>query len=399
MSIGIGQRILGTMERIARFGHRWMGSDGEANARGFIVQALEVAGLAVDCEPFDYLAFIDYGAAFTAAGRPMACEPLAYSAITDTAVTAPLLYVGEGTSGDYARLAAEGREICGSIVLSDNLRSFVAYPEAEAAGARAFVLVTTMPGDTIRCGAVRFDRKPGTIPALSIGGDDGRAIIAALKEGENITATLSISGRLIQRTGQNVVGTPWKAAADAPRILLSAHYDSFWNGIHAMDNLAGVATLIELARTLPAELGNNLEFVFFAGEELGSWGAAGYVRRPDFDPCRVRALINLDAFGSESSDLELGVTENLSGLCRKAAARLGIAVDRWNTPPREASDHKEFLPFGIPVVWLANNGNDKAYHTPLDRVERMSQDKLSNAFALSTAIARLVRWSDEPIRR
>ena len=220
-------------------------------------------------------------------------------------------------------------------------------------------------------------------------------IITALKQGAACQATLKTGGRTLWRTGQNVVGTTAANFSGQDRILLSAHYDSFWNGIHAMDNLAGVATLIELAGTLPSTLASTLEFVFFAGEELGSWGAAGYVAQPGFDPGRIRTLINLDAFGSRVSELEVGVTGELSGLCREAAAATGVRVDHWRTPPREASDHKEFLPFGVPCVWLANNGTDKAYHTPLDCIAHMSADKLSDAFTLSASIARLVFQRNE----
>ena len=101
-------------------------------------------------------------------------------------------------------------------------------------------------------------------------------------------------------------------------------------------------------------------------------------------------MINLDAFGSKISDLEVGVTKDLIDICLKAADDLGIKVDCWNTPPREASDHKEFLPHGIPSVWLANNGSDKTYHTPLDCVAGISTEKISTVFNLATEIAFLV---------
>lgn len=386
----IGHRIFQNLSKLASYGNRWMGSVGEKNAREFIAKALSDAGLGVDFQTFPYLAFDKSSALFSFNGCDMACEPLAYSASTDDSLTAPLLYVGNATPADFARLAKSGYDISKSIVLSDNLRSFTAYPQAEAAGALGFVLATNLPGNTIRCGSVRFDRTPGKIPGLAIGGNDSREIINALKEGLTLNASLSIKGRIESRTGINIIGKPYTKKETVSRIVLSAHYDSFWNGVHAMDNLAGVATLLELACTLPDQVDTNLEFVFFAGEELGSWGAAGYVGQPDFDPKQIRSLINLDAFGSKISDLEVGVTEDLIDLCRKAADDLGIRVDCWNTPPREASDHKEFLPYGIPSVWLANNGTDKTYHTPLDCVEGISTEKLFIAFDLASEIVRSV---------
>ena len=152
-------------------------------------------------------------------------------------------------------------------------------------------MATNLADNTIRCGSVRFDRKPGTIPGLAIGGDDSRKIIKELQEGSPLKATLSVTGLMEPRTGINVVGKTYATRVSPdPRIVLSAHYDSFWNGVHAMDNLAGVATLLELARTLPEKVATDLEFVFFAGEELGSWGASGYVGRSNFTPKQIQAL-------------------------------------------------------------------------------------------------------------
>ena len=380
MTDKIGDRIFHNLSELAHFGHRWMGSAGEDKARDFIAKALINAGLEVDFQTFPYLAFDNAGALFSFNGCDIACEPLAYSASTDEPLTAPLLYAGNATSDDFLWLAQNGYDLSKSIVLSDNLRSFTAYPQAEAAGALGFVLATTLPGNTIRCGSVRFDRKPGTIPGLAIGGDDSRKIIKALKEGSPLKATMSVNSLMESRTGINVVGKTYATISPDPRIVFSAHYDSFWNGVHAMDNLAGVATLIELAWTLPEKVDTDLEFVFFAGEELGSWGASGYVGQSDFALKKIQALINLDAFGSKISELEVGVTEDLIDICQKAAENLDVKVDYWNIPPREASDHKEFLPYGIPSVWLANNGSDKTYHTPLDRVEGMSVEKLFDCF-------------------
>ena len=139
MSHNNGRKILKHIEQISSFGHRWMGSRGERKTRAYIAAALKSAGLKVARQPFAYMAFKDYSAALSVAGRSLACEPLAYAAATPEPLTAPVLYVGKGASQDFQRLAKAGRNIRDSIVLSDNLRSFVAYPEAEAAGARGFL--------------------------------------------------------------------------------------------------------------------------------------------------------------------------------------------------------------------------------------------------------------------
>ena len=92
MTDKIDDRIFHNLCKLAQFGHRWMGSAGEDNARDFIAKALIDSGLDVDLQTFPYLAFDNAGSFFSFNGYHMACEPLAYSASTDEPLTAPLLY-------------------------------------------------------------------------------------------------------------------------------------------------------------------------------------------------------------------------------------------------------------------------------------------------------------------
>lgn len=381
-----GVEILNTIASMARAGHRWIGSPGEQKVRAMLLQAFQAAGLKTELQAFEYLAFESGRASIDIDGRSLPCEPLAYSAATQEPMVAPLLYVAEGLPPDFERLSALCQDVTKAIVVCDNLRSFVAYPNAEAAGARGFVLATSLPGNTIRCGTVRLDRKIGTIPALSIGGDDGRDLIGALQEGRPLQAALTVDCTIRPATGLNVIGRTAQGR-NADRLAFSGHFDSFWNGIHAMDNLAGAATVVQLARTLPHRLQVDMEFIAFSGEELGCWGAAGYVNQPNFNPANIRALINLDTFGSKDSQLEIGVTTDLRGLCQDLVTRAKIKVDCWNTPPRAASDQQVFVTHGIPSIWLANCGADKNYHTPLDGLENMRPAKLAQVYNLAAALA------------
>ena len=380
-----GTSILATIEEICAFGTRWMGSEGNQKARDYIARSFRETGLVAQLHPFRYPHYQPIAAALTVAGEPITCQPIALAPSTDSPLEAPLVYGGPCTKEDLAKLKAAGMELEKSIVLSDNLRSFVAYPEVEAAGAAGFISLTTLPENTIRCGCARLDGKIGTISAVAVGGDDGRAILGRLAAGERLRASLHAQGRIEEKTGENVIGS--KAGAPPRKLLVTAHYDCFWNGVMAMDNCSGVATVLALSNALPPALREVTEFVLFGGEELGCFGSAGYVQDRRNSLRHLRAVLNLDTFGSNRSRLEISVTRDLEELCRTVVAERRVPVECWNIPPRPASDHQKFVEQGVSTIWLANCGTDPRYHTPLDVPAEMSPANLELVATLAYEFA------------
>jgi len=380
-----GTSILATIEEICAFGTRWMGSEGNDNTRDYIVRSLGEAGLTAELQHFRYPAYQPISAALAVGGTPISCQPIALAPSTEKPLEAPLVYGGPCTKEDLVKLKAAGVDLIGSIVLSDNLRSFVAYPEVEAAGAAGFISLTTLPENTIRCGCARLDGKIGTIPAVAVGGDDGRAILGRLAAGERLRASLQARGHIEEKTGVNVIGS--KAGAPPRQLLVTAHYDCFWNGVMAMDNCAGVATVLALSRALPPALREMTEFVLFGAEELGCFGSAGYVQGRRDSLRHLRAVINLDTFGSNRSRLEISVTRDLEEMCRRVVEERQVSVECWNIPPRAASDHQKFVEQGVSAIWLANCGTDSRYHTPLDVPAEMSPANLELVATLAYEFA------------
>jgi Zn-dependent M28 family amino/carboxypeptidase len=380
-----GTSILAIIEEICAFGTRWMGSEGNEKTRDYIARSLREAGLVAEFHPFRYPHYQPISANLTVAGNRIPCQPIALAPSTEKPLEALLVYGGQCTKESLAKLKTAGIDLGGSIVLSDNLRSFVAYPEVEAAGAAGFISLTTLPENTIRCGCARLDGRIGTIPAVAVGGDDGRAILPRLAGGERLRASLQARGRVEEKTGQNVIGS--KAGAPPRKLIVTAHYDCFWNGVMAMDNCAGVATVLALSKALPPTLREMTEFVLFGAEELGCFGSAGYLQDRRDSLRHLRAVLNLDTFGSNRSKLEISVTRDLEGLCRRVVEERKVPVECWNIPPRAASDHQKFVEQGVSAVWLANCGTDPRYHTPLDVPAEMSAENLELVAALAYTLA------------
>jgi Zn-dependent M28 family amino/carboxypeptidase len=140
--------------------------------------------------------------------------------------------------------------------------------------------------------------------------------------------------------------------------------DSIYNG--AMDNAAGVAGLIEIARafkSLPAAPRRSILFVATTAEDAGLIGMLGadyFAQHPTVPRASIVANINLDglpiffdfrdvvAYGAEHSTLEAPL--------RQAASMLGLELipDPW---PEQGmfvrSDQYPFVRRGIPSVWLS----------------------------------------------
>ncbi len=155
-------------------------------------------------------------------------------------------------------------------------------------------------------------------------------------------------------------------------VLFSAHLDhlgtkpekkgdNIYNG--AMDNAAGVAALLEMARLtaqMPVKPKRSLLFVAVTGEEKGLLGSDFYAHNPTVPLASIVANVNLDmpvltydfssviAFGADHSTLKAATTN--------AAARnkLTLVPDPW---PDQGlftrSDHYSFVRQGVPAISLA----------------------------------------------
>jgi hypothetical protein len=87
--------------------------------------------------------------------------------------------------------------------------------------------------------------------------------------------------------------------SDGSAVLLTAHYDSVPAGSGAADDMAGVATILEVARILGAEPPprNPVIFLLSDGEEIALLGAEAFVAEHPWAD-EVGAVVNLEANGT-----------------------------------------------------------------------------------------------------
>jgi hypothetical protein len=192
--------------------------------------------------------------------------------------------------------------------------------------------------------------------------------------------------------------------------------DAIFNG--AMDNAAGVATLIEAARSFVASRKSprrSVMFIATTGEERGLLGADYFAAHPTVPRGSIVSLVDLDmplltydftdvvAFGADESTIGRTVTE--------AAASMGVRVSPDPMPDQSLfvrSDHYRFVLRGIPALFLMTgqaNGGKSAWGDYFARFYHRVGDDLSQPFRweagakfaeLNYRIARRLADSNQP---
>ena len=190
-----------------------------------------------------------------------------------------------------------------------------------------------------------------------------------------------------QRGLRNIVGV---LPGRAPATLIGAHYDTEWHPqgfVGANDSAAGTAAVMELARSLPAELPEShreIRFVLFDGEE----DPPGCSDR-DFQFCALRGsrayaaahpneigdMILLDYIANRDARIRREANSNqaLWGQLRQAASEAGASgIFPAGVQGGVIDDHIPFLEQGVPSIDLIDFNYPYA-DTVEDTVDKLDQ--------------------------
>ncbi|QGP79566.1 M28 family metallopeptidase [Sphingobium sp. CAP-1] len=273
-------------------------------------------------------------------------------------------------------------------------------PFGEAPGIRASAALNDPAAQAIFAGA------PVTIAAIRKQADKagGKPRGFALKTSVQIKAD-SVSQRV---TSPNVVAIlPGSDPVLKDQyVVLSAHLDHIGvspvktgepadkdrinNG--ALDNGAGIATMLEVARAMagsPDRPRRSIIFLASTGEEKGLLGADYYARHPSVPISQIVGNVDLDmplllypftdliAFGADHS--------TLGPIVAQAVAPMGVKLSPDPMPQETIfvrSDHYKFVKQGVPAVFLATgyaNGGEKAWDAFLKDAYHRPGDDMSQA--------------------
>ena len=181
-------------------------------------------------------------------------------------------------------------------------------------------------------------------------------------------------------------------------LVLTAHYDHIGDdpgGARfpgAMDNAAGVATVLAAARRLANEvLPINLLIAFLTGEESGLVGAKYLIENP---PHQISAVINLDVIGRESklNAMRVGHAQRgdwLAELTASVMEQQGIEPI-WKT---SGSDGSAFLKRGFTTVGLMEQPIAKTrtgMHVPTDTMDNLHFENISQGVELLVELVKVL---------
>lgn len=212
-------------------------------------------------------------------------------------------------------------------------------------------------------------------------------------------------------------------------IILSAHLDhlgvgrpiggdSIYNG--AMDNAAGIASLIEAAKAIgasPVRTKRSILFIAFTGEEEGMLGSQYFAAHPTVKLKDIVAAINMDMylplFPLHFLEVQ-GLGESTLGNDIRAVAQLNDVEVQFDKQPAQnrliRSDQASFVRQGIPGLgfkfgWTPDSPEQKIfndwiherYHAPSDDIKQPVDTVAAAQF--THILAQLVsRVANEPER-
>lgn len=182
--------------------------------------------------------------------------------------------------------------------------------------------------------------------------------------------------------GQNVVGFIEGKARKDEFVIVGAHYDGFgaqFTG--AMDNAAGVAVMIEVARMLaknPPQ--RSILFIAFDGGEQNNAGAKFYAEHPLVSLDKTVAAINLSGFGGGFGEQ---LYESLYVIGAEYSPQLAQAVTKHKRSEAYLAllgedathflggEHLHFKLKQVPAITITN-GVHYAYHSTADVAKRIN---------------------------
>ncbi|MBB5055432.1 Zn-dependent M28 family amino/carboxypeptidase [Granulicella aggregans] len=219
--------------------------------------------------------------------------------------------------------------------------------------------------------------------------------------GKSLTAT--VTTEITQVESPNIVaklkGSDPKLAADY--VLVSAHLDHLGVGapIHgktiyagAMDDASGVATVLEVARSMaanPVRPKRSMLFVVFTAEEKGLLGSRYFAGHPTVPEKEIAADLNLDMFMPIFPLKKLHVQgleqSTLADDAKAVGAIHGIEIAVDPEPDRNSfirTDQYSFVQAGVPALafkfgWTMGSPEYKAWRAWLAQRYHSTDDDLT----------------------
>ena len=165
-------------------------------------------------------------------------------------------------------------------------------------------------------------------------------------------------------------------------LVVGAHYDKVSIGWGVADNWSGIVLLDALMNRYREETPNySIEFVAFAAEEEGLYGAKAYIQQTDHS---MVGMVNLDTIGLRELIVSSKSDPKLICLTKSIADNLGMELTerKWK---KLGGDWEVFDKKGIPAVNLhsVDRTTIRRIHHRRDKPGNVDLSKLAAAYKLA----------------
>jgi Zn-dependent M28 family amino/carboxypeptidase len=375
-------------------GNRMAGSEGERAAAEATRDALAEHARDARLEPFEIQGWERGSSVIVVDGEAVASDDRAVIGLPRSPAdeaSGRLVDVGHGLPEDFEEADCEGAVVMTRSDVPDWYDRYIhrreKYYHAVEAGAAAFVYANHVEGMLPPTGSVGTPEEPiGEVPAVGVARETG-ARLARRYEGDEVT--VGVDCETPTATSRNVHAELGPDTDET--VLVTSHVDAHDIAEGAMDNGAGTAVLVEMARVLAdreADLDSRIHFVAFGAEEVGLVGSE---RMADgYDRDRIKAILNLDGVvrGRTLKCYTHGFDE-LADAAETVADRLDHPIT--TTPEvNPHSDHWPFVQWGVPGVHVMSetDGEGRGWgHTHADTLDKLEPRTLREQAILLTDLA------------
>ncbi len=263
-------------------------------------------------------------------------------------------------------------------------------------GAVAF-LVRSIGTDSQRAahtGALWYEPGVPEIPAAALSIPDAGVLHRVLQSGSTVRFALDLDcAPLPVGQSHNILAElPGTDLADEI-VLIGSHLDSWDLGTGALDDGAGCAIAIEVARriaALPTRPRRTIRVVLFANEELGAGGGRSYATTHANEAARHFVALEADQGDGKPWALRVPAaarTTGAAGRLATALASVGIELDAGAS--RGGVDIGPLRQLGVPFIDLRQDATRyfDFHHTANDVLENVNRDEIestASAFTLAT---------------
>jgi hypothetical protein len=340
-------------------GNRFGGTRGDEQAAKYLETAFGALGCEVHRQEFSFIGWRPNGnPSLRVAGRSIECAPLLYSSAT-------------GATGVRGRLVRHG-----TTYLIPGVYELPSYAILGPGGEDLARVICEASGPAI---SLINPRQLFQMPQVVVGSREHMPL-ERLSLAETTEAHLVVNTSLVPDARTRNVIASYQGNGRSKRIVVCAHADTSLDTPGAYDNASGIGGLYELAaRVVDAQLDVNVDFIAFACEEQGFYGASYYVNdlKERGELAEIRYVINLDQIsGGEFLWIWVG-PEQFASTVRQAVRDLP-ALEEYElkfASPMPGADDWIFAAEGIPTVSLIFWRLD-VYHRPTDTIERVDLAKV-----------------------